>query len=99
MYGQWECVSHLEAVEDTARTYSYQEKVEEAGNYFYRIHVIDFLGRDRLSSEVANTVNGSEGSADFQWGTMSAANDEDVYSFYEHGFESIPAVVLVGQPA
>lgn len=96
LYGQWECVSHLEAVEDTARTYSYQEKVEEAGNYFYRIHVIDFLGRDRLSSEVANTVNGSEGSADFQWGTMSAANDEDVYSFYEHGFESIPAVVFGG---
>ena len=55
--GSWECVSHLEAVEDTARTYSYQEKVEEAGNYFYRIHVIDFLGRDRLSSEVANTVD------------------------------------------
>lgn len=96
LYGQWECVSHLEAVEDTARTYSYQEKVEEAGNYFYRIHVIDFLGRDRLSSEVANTVNGSEGSADFQWGTMSAANDEDVYSFYEHGFESNPVVVFGG---
>ena len=95
-FGEWKCVSHLEAVEDTARTYSYQEKVEEAGNYFYRIHVIDFLGRDRLSSEVANTVNGSEGSADFQWGTMSAANDEDVYSFYEHGFESIPAVVFGG---
>lgn len=95
-YGQWECVSHLEAVEDTARTYSYQEKVEEAGNYFYRIHVIDFLGRDRLSSEVENTVNGSEGSADFQWGTMSAANDEDVYSFYEHGFESNPVVVFGG---
>ena len=94
--GQWECVSHLEAVEDTARTYSYQEKVEEAGNYFYRIHVIDFLGRDRFSSEVANTVNCSEGSADFQWGTMSAANDEDVYSFYEHGFESNPAVVFGG---
>ena len=94
--GQWECVSHLEAEEDTARTYSYQEKVEEAGNYFYRIHVIDFLGRDRLSSEVANTVNGSEGSADFQWGTMSAANDEDVYSFYEHGFESNPVVVFGG---
>lgn len=95
-FGEWKCVSHLEAVEDTARTYSYQEKVEEAGNYFYRIHVKDFLGRDRLSSEVANTVNGSEGSADFQWGTMSAANDEDVYSFYEHGFESIPAVVFGG---
>ena len=54
-YGQWECVSHLEAVEDTAHTFSYQEKVEEAGNYFYRIHVIDFLGRDRLSSVVENT--------------------------------------------
>lgn len=62
---KWECVSHLEAVEDTAHTYSYQEKVEEAGNYFYRIRVIDFLGRERLSSVVANTVNGSEGSADF----------------------------------
>lgn len=96
LYGQWKCVSHFEAVEDTARTYSYQEKVEEAGNYFYRIHVIDFLGRDRLSSVVENTVNGSEGSADFQWGTMSAANDEDVYSFYEHGFESAPAVVFGG---
>lgn len=96
LYGQWECVSHFEAVEDTAHTFSYQEKVEESGNYFYRIHVIDFLGRDRLSSVVANTVNGSEGSADFQWGTMSAANDEDVYSFYEHGFESAPAVVFGG---
>lgn len=96
LYGQWKCVSHFEAVEDTAHTFSYQEKVEEAGNYFYRIHVIDFLGRDRLSSVVANTVNGSEGSADFQWGTMSAANDEDVYSFYEHGFESAPAVVFGG---
>lgn len=95
-FGEWKCVSHFEAVEDTAHTFSYQEKVEEAGNYFYRIHVIDFLGRDRLSSEVANTVNGSEGSADFQWGTMSAANDEDVYSFYEHGFESAPAVVFGG---
>lgn len=96
MKDEWECVAHLAAVEDTTYKYSYKEKIEEAGNYFYRIHVIDFLGRDRLSSEVENAVNGSEGTADFQWGTMSSSSDEDIFNFYEHGFENNPAVVLGG---
>lgn len=94
--GEWENIASVEALEDTSKVYSYNDNVAEAGDYTYRIQVKTYLGNLLCSAELKNTINGSEGTTDFQWGSMSAASDEEIYNFYEHGFESSPAVVFGG---
>lgn len=96
--GTWERVGSVASDENTAKNYTYKENIEEAGNYYYRIHIIDFQGKDLYSDEVTNFVKGTEGEADFQWGTMTADNDDDNYNYYKHKFESKPAVVF-GSPS
>lgn len=94
--GEWERQQNIEISEDTATVYSFKQVVEEAGNYYYRITGKTYLGGTIYSPEIVNTVNGSEGTEDIQWGTMSANNDEDVYNFYQHSFTEKPVVIMGG---
>ncbi len=94
--GDWELQQNIEVLEDTAKNYSFSQKIEEAGVYYYRVVGQTYLGGKVYSPEVINTVNGSEGTADIQWGTMTASNDETIYNFYQHSFGEKPAVVMGG---
>lgn len=94
--GEWERQGDIVILEDTAKNYSFKQTIEEAGAYYYRIVGQTYLGRTLYSREMPNVVNGSEGTADIQWGTMSANNDDDIYNFYEHSFTEKPAVINGG---
>ena len=92
--GEWERLKEITIEDSPAKTYSYKENVAEAGNYYYRIHGIDYNGKDLYSSEVLNAVSGTEGNEEVQWGKVVADNDEDTYNFFEYGFDEMPAVVF-----
>ena len=94
--GTWERQGDVEILEDTTKAYSFKQTIEEAGNYFYRIAGKTFLGKEVYSQEVNNAVNGSEGTENIQWGTMSASSDDDIYNFYEKSFSETPAVIMGG---
>lgn len=94
--GEWERIATVDVDENTAKTYSVKDNISEAGNYYYRIRIIDFKGRSRTSAEVNNIINGTEGPENFQWGTLSTDNDAESYNFYKHGFTEIPAIVFGG---
>lgn len=94
--GNWERIASLVVDENTAKTYSYKDAIKEAGNYYYRIHTIDYMGNDLYSSEVANVVNGTDGEPNLQWGVVSADNDEASYTYYKYAFEEKPAIIFGG---
>ncbi len=94
--GTWERVATVDVNESTTYKYSAKDNVTTSGNFYYRVRIVDYKGRSFSSAEVNNTVNGTEGTEDFQWGTMSAANDEENYNFYHSGFSEIPAIVFGG---
>lgn len=96
--GTWERLATIDVDENTSKSYSYKETVTESGSYYYRIHTIDYTGKNLYSPEVTNVVNGTEGAEHFQWGTMKAANTEDNYNFYKHSFDASPAIVF-GSPS
>lgn len=92
--GEWERIATVDVDESTTKTYSAKDNVTTAGNFYYRIKIVDYKGRVCYSSEVNNTINGTEGSEEFQWGTLSAQNDETSYNFYKHSFTETPAIVF-----
>lgn len=96
--GTWERIETMEVSENAAINYSWYETVTESGSYYYRIHTIDYAGRNLYSNEVTNVVNGTEGDPDFQWGQMNIDNDQDNYNFFRHSFEESPAIVF-GSPS
>lgn len=95
--GVWERCATVTVEDNTSKTYSYGETVTEAGDYTYRIHTIDFNGKNYYSKEVLNTVAGTEGTEDIQWGKITIANTDNNYSYYKHEFTENPAVVF-GSP-
>lgn len=94
--GNWERIATVAVDENTAKTYSYKDAVKEAGNYYYRIHTIDYMENDLYSSEVTIVVNGTDGEPDLQWGQVCADNDEASYSYYKYAFEEKPAIIFGG---
>lgn len=94
--GEWERLNKITIEDSPAKTYSYKENVAEAGNYYYRIHGIDYNGKNLYSSEVLNAVSGAEGTEEIQWGKIVADNDADTYNFFQTGFDDMPAVVFGG---
>lgn len=96
--GTWENLATIDVVENPAANYSWYETVSESGKYYYRIHIIDYAGKDLYSNEVVNVVNGTEGDPEFQWGQMNIDNDQENYNFYRHAFEEQPAIVF-GSPS
>ena len=92
--GKWQRVATVDVDENADKAYSYKVNVEEAGNYYYRVHVVDYRNKDLYSSEVTNVVNGTEGEETLQWGTMVSDNDADNYCYYKSTFSEAPAVVF-----
>lgn len=92
--GEWERVNKVAVEDSPTKKYSYKETVAEAGNYYYRIHGVDYNGKDLYSSEVLNAVSGTEGNEEVQWGKVVADNDQATYNFFEHGFDEMPAVIF-----
>ena len=94
--GEWERLSEVNVEDNVAKKYTYKETVAEAGNYYYRIHGVDYNGKDLYSSEVLNAVSGAEGTDEIQWGKIVAGNDADTYNFFQTSFDEMPAVVFGG---
>lgn len=92
--GEWERIDTAEISDNANKAYNYKEVVTEPGNYYYRIHVIDYNEKDLYSPEVTNSVNGTEGNEEIQFGKIEASNDEATYNFFKHGFDERPAVVF-----
>ncbi len=102
--GEWEKMETLDVDENVAKKYTYKETISGPGNYYYRIHIVDFNNKDSYSEEVTNIVNGtdgcvsSDGTMDVQWGKVVADNTETTFNLFTEGYEDIPAVVF-GSPS
>lgn len=94
--GKWERLAAV-TVDESANSYSYTDKISESGVYFYRIHCYLYDGSELYSEEVENIVNGTSGTADFQYGTIKTSSTTDSYNFFSSPFENIPAIVF-GSP-
>ena len=98
--GDWERIDTIAVEDNVAKQYTYKETVSESGNYYYRIHIIDYNNKDLYSSEVTNVVNGTEGvengdgSMDVQWGKMVADNTDEAFNLFAKGYTDMPAVVF-----
>lgn len=96
--GKWERIATIDVIDASPAQYSYKYTITEPGEYYYRIHTIDYKGTDHYSDIVNNSVNGSEGTEDTQWGTFQTASTEDTYCFFEHSFANKP-IVVCGSPS
>ena len=99
--GTWERLGSVDVNELETTTYTYVDNVTESGDYYYRIHMVDFDKKDLYSTEIANAVNGTEcadENTDVQWGTMTASTTDMSYNYFKHTFDEVPAVVF-GSPS
>lgn len=95
--GKWERIATVDVIDKSPAQYSYRYTVAEPGEYYYRIRTIDYKGTEHLSNVVNNSVNGSEGTEDVQWGTFQSASTENTYCFFEYPYAKKP-VVVCGSP-
>lgn len=92
--GEWEQLSDVAVEDSPAKKYTFNETLSESGNFYYRIHCVDYNGKEQYSSEVLTAVSGTEGSEEVQWGKVTADNDDITYNFFCYGFSEMPAVIL-----
>lgn len=93
--GEWTTVALYPSSELTQ--YSYKTTFDgdfESGLYTYRIHNYDVDKTERYSNEAYVTLTGSEGSGDFQYGSMEIANTDDQTGYFKSIESSIPYVFV-----
>lgn len=91
---KWERLTEVEVKESASYPYSVKDTTLTAGTYTYRIHTVAYNGKEYYSSEVVNSINGTTGTADVQWGTLKTSNTDDTYNYFETSFDEKPAIVF-----
>lgn len=77
---------------------SFVDNIEEAAAYEYRVVEKMYNNKTLTSNTAYNVLSTSEGTADVQFGTISAAKEEEVISFFAYPFEEEPVIVF-GNPS
>ena len=93
--GKWTRLAGM-TVKETPGTNTFTEYTTSAGTYYYRIHAYGYDGTQKYSNEVANAINGAEGTADMQWGQIKTGNTVNTYNYFAEPFTETPAVVFGG---
>ena len=96
--GKWTRLATVDVKDATPASYTYTEIINVPAVYYYRIHTYDFNGDEHFSEIVNNTITGSEGTEDVQWGMVRTSSTEDTYCFFEYPFATLP-VVVCGSPS
>lgn len=91
--GEWERISKVQILPDGG-SYSFDDVLEGAGNYSYRIHSFCYNGAQKYSDVVYLSINGTEGTADLQYGTLTASSVDDSYNYFSEPFEQQPAIIF-----
>lgn len=96
---KYEVIASVPVVETSTGEYKYSDTISTPGTYTYRIHTQSFNGGNFYSREAYNVIAGTEGTPDFQFGTINATTlNDDIYSFLAYPFseETMPAIVFGG---
>jgi hypothetical protein len=96
---QWKYLAPV-ALGETSGSYTYNDTINHAAYYTYRIAIRTWSGSIRYSNEVSNSVEGSTSltsdsdSTSVQFGTLTTGTTDYSYLFYAHSFVDQPAVVF-----
>ncbi len=93
--GNWKGVKTFPLSESNTNL-SYGDVVENAGTYTYRIAEHMFNGTVKYSEEVYNVIEGADGTADLQYGTLSASSTDNIYAFMKESYTENPAIITGG---
>ena len=93
--GNWKGVKTFPLSESNTNL-SYGDVVENAGTYTYRIAEHMFNGTVKYSEEVYNVIEGADGTADLQYGTLSASSTDNIYAFMKENYTENPAIITGG---
>lgn len=93
-YGTWQTL-YKEAGQDLNETsYTFNDEVSVAGEYTYRVREVSYLGTELISDEVYNTVTGSKGIEDVQFGRISSTSTDETFNYFEYPFVEMPTIVM-----
>ena len=92
---EWERISRVQILPDGG-SYTFDDLLDGAGNYSYRIHTFCYNGVEKYSEVVYLPINGTEGTADLQYGTLTASSIDDSYNYFSEPFLEQPAIVFGG---
>lgn len=96
---QWKYLGPV-TLSETSGSYTYNDTIDHAAYYTYRIAVRTWSGGLRYSNEVSNSVEGSTSltneldPGNLQYGTITTGTTDYSYLFYSTPFEEQPAVIF-----
>ena len=93
--GPWEVIAEWTGAEIEDKTnMSYTDNITEPAAYEYQVLETGYNNQKLTSNSAYNILSSSEGTADVQFGTVTSAKNEEIYTFFAHPFDEEPIIIL-----
>lgn len=93
--GPWEVIAEWTGAEIEDKTnMSYTDNITEPAAYEYQVLETGYNNQKLTSNSAYNILSSSEGTADVQFGTVTSAKNEEIYTFFVHPFDEEPIIIL-----